>query len=379
MKKIVLALIGTTLTLLASLQPARATAISVGPYTASTTMPFVVPVRITGAVDLTSWTFDLAFDASDLMVNTACDPFTDTYCSLTTGPVTEGPFFSGVAMFPTLFLPGFIVLDSSLAQTGRLLGVYGAWQDPLPGVSGDGILAYIEFVVRPGGTGTTPITIVGPTSVPEPESAALIGIGLLALLLRRVRSKPQSESRRFAERALASAVAAVALLHAPTVFAQTTANGPYYATPSWDQSLPAGSRFLVLSNFNSDAVLDRETGLVWQRSPRATRFTYAIVNNLCGTQTTGNRGGWRLPNNAELASLFDPSSTTADGLPAGHPFLDVGTRADVFWSSTPNGSGRAGAGTTAAGTGYAVVLYAFLPDTTQFRPWCVRASGGASG
>ena len=207
----------------------------------------------------------------------------------------------------------------------------------------------------------------------------MLGAGLIALLLRRSRSRTRGASRRFAERAFATTVTTVALLHAPTAFAQTTANGPYYATPAWDQTLPAVSRFLVLANFNSDAVLDRETGLVWQRSPRATRLTYAIVNNLCGTQTTGNRGGWRLPNHAELASLFDPSSTTADGLPAGHPFLDVGTRADVFWSSTSNGSGRAGAGTAVAGSGYAVVLFAFLPDTTQFRPWCVRAHSGASG
>src|SRR5262249_23927325 len=43
--------------------------------------------------------------------------------------------------------------------------------------------------------------------------------------------------------------------------------GRYYATPSWDQTLPASTRFIVLSNFNSQAVLDRETGLVWERTP----------------------------------------------------------------------------------------------------------------
>ena len=49
--------------------------------------------------------------------------------------------------------------------------------------------------------------------------------------------------------------------------AQTTANGPYYAVPSWDQTLPAAQRFIVLANMNQEAVLDRETGLVWQRTP----------------------------------------------------------------------------------------------------------------
>ncbi|HEY2920960.1 MAG TPA: hypothetical protein VGK77_18415, partial [Candidatus Binatia bacterium] len=41
--------------------------------------------------------------------------------------------------------------------------------------------------------------------------------------------------------------------------AQTTAAGPYYANPSWDQQLPASTRFIVLSNWASAAVLDRET------------------------------------------------------------------------------------------------------------------------
>ena len=38
--------------------------------------------------------------------------------------------------------------------------------------------------------------------------------------------------------------------------------GPYYATPSWNQQLPAATRFIVLTNWASAAVLDRETGLV---------------------------------------------------------------------------------------------------------------------
>src|SRR5215813_14310693 len=68
---------------------------------------------------------------------------------------------------------------------------------------------------------------------------------------------------------LLSHIARIAILviasAASTAFAQTTGNGPYYAEPSWDQTLPASTRFIVLSNFNSEAVLDRETGLVWQR------------------------------------------------------------------------------------------------------------------
>src|SRR5258706_4372951 len=43
--------------------------------------------------------------------------------------------------------------------------------------------------------------------------------------------------------------------------AAADAVGPYYATPSWDQTLAVSTRFIVLSNMNGDAVLDRETGI----------------------------------------------------------------------------------------------------------------------
>ena len=186
MNKLKNGLVGAAIALLMTMQTSRAApVIAVGPYTSSTTMPFVVPIRITGAFDLTSWTFDLFFDASDLMINTACDPFTGVYCSLLTGPVTEGPFFSSMAMFPTLFVPGFILLDSTLEQTGRLLGVSGAWEDPLPGVSGDGVLAYVEFVTRPGARGDSPITIGPSVAIPEPAPIALLIVGFTLLTMRR--------------------------------------------------------------------------------------------------------------------------------------------------------------------------------------------------
>jgi hypothetical protein len=61
--------------------------------------------------------------------------------------------------------------------------------------------------------------------------------------------------------------------------AQTVAPGPYYAKPSWDQKLdcttPANCpRFVVLELRPHAAVLDRETGLVWERSPLALAGTY---------------------------------------------------------------------------------------------------------
>src|SRR5271169_1120634 len=57
------------------------------------------------------------------------------------------------------------------------------------------------------------------------------------------------------------------MLVAGRAAAQVSQNGPYYANPSWDQQLPASTRFVVLTNWGSQAVLDRETGLVWELTP----------------------------------------------------------------------------------------------------------------
>src|SRR5580704_13425546 len=82
-----------------------------------------------------------------------------------------------------------------------------------------------------------------------------------------------------------------------------TAAGPYYANPSWDQTLPSDIRFIVLSNMNSDAVLDRETGLVWEKSPSASSVDWVSAHDHCNQLIVGNRKGWRLPTVQELASL----------------------------------------------------------------------------
>jgi PEP-CTERM motif len=144
---------------------------------------FVVPIEITGAVELTAWQFDLSFNPSAVQIDVGCTP--DTYCDLFNGPVTEGPFFTSLALFPTLFVPGFI--DNFL---GQLVGAAGFWQDPPPGPSGDGILAYIQFItvspdVSPNITVENPST---QSSVPEPATLALFttGLGLLGARRRRL-------------------------------------------------------------------------------------------------------------------------------------------------------------------------------------------------
>jgi len=102
------------------------------------------------------------------------------------------------------------------------------------------------------------------------------------------------------------------------------ATGPYYATPSWDQKLVYFQRFICLTDWNNEAVLDRETGLVWQRAPveQVTHSNWRDAVFQCQNANIGGRGGWRLPAPEELMSLVDFAQSNP-ALPLGHPFQGV--------------------------------------------------------
>jgi hypothetical protein len=120
------------------------------------------------------------------------------------------------------------------------------------------------------------------------------------------------------------ALLALLVLLSTPVFAQTVANGPYYAVPSWDQTLPTAQRFIVLANMGNAAVLDRETGLVWERSPSTTERSWLNALEHCIALNVGGRMGWRLPTIHEVASLIDLSvPLPGPRLPVGHPFTNV--------------------------------------------------------
>jgi hypothetical protein len=114
--------------------------------------------------------------------------------------------------------------------------------------------------------------------------------------------------------------------------------GPYYPTASWAQTLPCRTlancpRFVVLPNFGHAAVLDRETGLVWERSPSTELVNWHFAHVRCNEFVTlGGRLGWRLPTVNELASLVDPGRSDP-ALPAGHPFTNVQLTSH-YWSAT---------------------------------------------
>src|SRR5262247_1142304 len=106
------------------------------------------------------------------------------------------------------------------------------------------------------------------------------------------------------------AVGVLALAAEPAA-AQTLAPGPYYATPSWDQSLLPSTRFIVLSNFNNEAVLDRETGLVWERSPSTDHSAWFFAILHCAGRAQGWAWWLASPNHCGIDKSRGPNTNSS--------------------------------------------------------------------
>lgn len=125
------------------------------------------------------------------------------------------------------------------------------------------------------------------------------------------------------------------------------------------------SRFKCV--MDDQAVLDRETGLVWQRTPAgATATHWGSALSDCLNLSLGGRRGWRLPKVEELLSLIDPAQTDP-ALPPAHPFLQVGGSA--FWTASTSHNDTPNAIEVLTGTGQ---WFAEDKDSPLNRVWCVR-------
>lgn len=162
------------------------------------------------------------------------------------------------------------------------------------------------------------------------------------------------------------------------------------ASPAWDKVLPANdtgdpcrsSRFTCV--MGGQAVLDNETGVVWERAPEAFLGYWPGARGACMNKNVGGRRGWRLPSIQELSSLVDMSFTDEHGLnvPQGHPFIldNVGAGFRGFWSATKDAQDPNGAWSVEFGGGIvqslpidpAVPIHSGNAFTIF---WCVRGGG----
>ncbi|GJQ22553.1 hypothetical protein BIY37_02880 [Candidatus Brocadia sapporoensis] len=138
--------------------------------------------------------------------------------------------------------------------------------------------------------------------------------------------------------------------------------------PAWSKKIKkASKRFQIV--LDGAGVLDKETGLVWEKSPDTEARTWADAVSYAYTKSVGGRKGWRLPTIEELSSLVDPTQNSP-ALPSDHPFTNV--QSDSYWSSTTNVSLTSAAWHVYFDDGYV----GDRDKAHDYYVWCVRGGHG---
>lgn len=146
--------------------------------------------------------------------------------------------------------------------------------------------------------------------------------------------------------------------------------------PAWSQKITdASKRFQLV--LDDQAVLDKETGLVWERAPDAASYDWGLAGALAQTKNVGGRKGWRVPTLEELLSLVDTSVSGSPKLPSGHPFVNVhfeqeiGLRpSDAYWTVTTLSGNNDAASVVYFHNGTAGAQ--FKNQSSFVYVWCVR-------
>jgi len=168
--------------------------------------------------------------------------------------------------------------------------------------------------------------------------------------------------------------AAIAVAFAVAMFYPViaTAAGNVEIPPAWSQKLDASKRFVLV--LDGEAVLDKETGLVWEREPSQSKYYWPAdgpsitANGVCSSINVGGRRGWHLPTLEQISSLFDPSVSGEPKLPQGHPF--IGVLVNRYWTVTScPGASEEMALSFEFSEGYADCESKY--EETHYR-WCVR-------
>jgi hypothetical protein len=104
--------------------------------------------------------------------------------------------------------------------------------------------------------------------------------------------------------------------------------------PTWSLDMPATERFVPALPNHGSAVLDRETGLVWQSAPSMTDKSqdFNYNDSLCRNGNWNNKSAWRLPTLNELRSLFIDYNT-----PPANPYFSISPEGHTaYWTTTPD-------------------------------------------
>ena len=156
----------------------------------------------------------------------------------------------------------------------------------------------------------------------------------------------------------------------------STSGGGGNHTLRWDTNNASATRFTTAF---TGAVLDNNTGLVWEQAPDGTPRTWVGATSYCVNKNVGETRGWRLPSVVELASVLDGSpGAVAPFVPASAFTLSTsvatpGVQSALYWSAS----------TDAGNPTFAWFVY-FLSGfvvgsgkTNHGLVWCVRGGMNA--
>jgi hypothetical protein len=118
--------------------------------------------------------------------------------------------------------------------------------------------------------------------------------------------------------------------------------------PALNKLIPAAQRFV--DALEGTAILDKETGLVWAKTPDLVPRDWQTAMNYCTQLNLGGRMGWRLPTIVEINTLVDVTNPGLVKLPVDHPFQNVSS-SGFYWSSSMYDSNTAASWGIWMGTG----------------------------
>jgi hypothetical protein len=146
-------------------------------------------------------------------------------------------------------------------------------------------------------------------------------------------------------------------------------------TTRWDTNNPSATRFTTAF---PGAVLDNNTGLVWEQLPDATTRTWLDATAYCVNKPVGNTTGWRLPSVMELTSLLDASpGAVAPFVPAS---VFTGVQSAIYWSATASAGGNSFATNSIWTVSFidSVNHAGITPKGMTSHVWCVRGPTSVS-